>query len=122
MSGLCLSSPRPNSRASRLLLKTPRRAWRYVRGTANKEQLRQAMIHYRPFFEKLVAEPKNQEAKNMDKKPKVLFLSTGNSTRSQMAEGFLRTLAGDQFQAVSAGIEPGSLNPLAVEVMGEMGD
>ena len=57
----------------------------------------------------------------MDKKPKVLFLSTGNSTRSQMAEGFLRSLAGDQFDAVSAGIEPGILNPAAVEAMSEVG-
>jgi arsenate reductase len=57
----------------------------------------------------------------MNKKPKVLFLSTGNSTRSQMAEGFLHALAGDQFDAVSAGIEPGELNPFAVEVMKEAG-
>ena len=55
----------------------------------------------------------------MDKRPKVLFLSTGNSTRSQMAEGFLRTLAGDWFEVSSAGIEPGEINPLAVEVMKE---
>jgi arsenate reductase len=57
----------------------------------------------------------------MDKKIKVLFLSTGNSTRSQMAEGFLETLAGDQFEVKSAGIEPGELNPLGVEVMEEAG-
>ena len=57
----------------------------------------------------------------MEKKPKVLFLSTGNSTRSQMAEGFLRVIAGDQFIAASAGIEPGSLNPIAAEVMKEVG-
>jgi len=57
----------------------------------------------------------------MEKKPRVLFLSTGNSTRSQMAEGFLRVIAGDQFIAASAGIEPGSLNPIAAEVMKEVG-
>lgn len=57
----------------------------------------------------------------MEKKPKVLFLSTGNSTRSQMAEGFLRHLAGEHFVAVSAGIEPGGLNPMAVQVMKEAG-
>lgn len=53
--------------------------------------------------------------------PKVLFLCTGNSARSQMAEGYLRRAAGDRFEAMSAGIEPKGLNPLAVEVMGEIG-
>src|SRR5580693_5907858 len=57
----------------------------------------------------------------MDNKQKVLFLCTGNSARSQMAEGFLRQLAGDQVVAVSAGIEPVPVNPLAVEVMKEIG-
>lgn len=57
----------------------------------------------------------------MQKKPKVLFLSRGNATRSQMAEGFLRGIGGERFEAVSAGIEPGVLNPLAVEVMNEAG-
>lgn len=54
-------------------------------------------------------------------KAKVLFLCTGNSARSQMAEGYLRHTAGDQFEALSAGIEPKGLNPLAVEVMREIG-
>jgi len=57
----------------------------------------------------------------MDKKPKVLFLSTGNSTRSQMAEGFLRSLAGDRFEVLSAGIDPGDLNAFAVEAMKDVG-
>jgi arsenate reductase len=57
----------------------------------------------------------------MQKKPKVLLLSRGNPTRSQMAEGFLHAMAADRFIAVSAGIEPGGLNPLAIEVMGEVG-
>ena len=57
----------------------------------------------------------------MQKIPKVLFLSTGNSTRGLMAAGFLRTLAREQFQAASAGIEPGEPDPLAVEVMSEVG-
>lgn len=54
-------------------------------------------------------------------KPKVLFLCTGNSARSQMAEGYLRHILGDRFEAMSAGIEPKELNPLAVEVMGAIG-
>jgi arsenate reductase len=53
--------------------------------------------------------------------PKVLFLCTGNSARSQMAEGYLRHVAGDRFEAMSAGIEPKTLNPLAVEAMEEIG-
>ncbi len=55
-------------------------------------------------------------------KPKVLFLCTGNSARSQMAEGLLRSLAGDQFEVFSAGTEPkGSILPEVMEVMREVG-
>jgi len=54
-------------------------------------------------------------------KPKVLFLCTGNSARSQMAEGYLRQVAGDRYEVCSAGIEPKSLNPLAAEAMAEIG-
>ncbi|SRR6266404_2267406 len=54
-------------------------------------------------------------------KIKVLFLCTGNSARSQMAEGYLRHAAKDRFEAVSAGVEPKGLNPLAVEAMQEIG-
>ena len=54
-------------------------------------------------------------------KAKVLFVCVHNSARSQIAEAFLNTLAGDRFQAESAGMEPGALNPLAVEVMKEVG-
>src|SRR5579863_4014421 len=54
-------------------------------------------------------------------KPRVLFLCTGNSARSQMAEGYLRHIAGDRFDALSAGVEPKELNPLAVEAMREIG-
>jgi arsenate reductase len=54
-------------------------------------------------------------------KRKVLFLCTGNSARSQMAEAFLRQEAGEQFEALSAGIEPRGLHPLAVKVMREIG-
>ncbi|HNS14788.1 MAG TPA: arsenate reductase ArsC [Syntrophorhabdaceae bacterium] len=56
----------------------------------------------------------------MDKK-RVLFVCVHNSARSQMAEAFLNSLAGDRFEAHSAGLEPGALNPLAVEAMKEIG-
>jgi arsenate reductase len=56
----------------------------------------------------------------MDKQ-RVLFVCVHNSARSQMAEAFLNTLAGDRFEAHSAGLEPGVLNPLVVEVMKETG-
>jgi arsenate reductase (thioredoxin) len=54
-------------------------------------------------------------------KPKVLFVCIENSCRSQMAEGFLRHLAGDRFEALSAGARPTRLDPSAVEVMKEVG-
>jgi arsenate reductase len=52
---------------------------------------------------------------------RVLFLCTGNSARSQMAEAFLRKYAGDRFEAHSAGLEPKGLHPLTVKVMEEAG-
>lgn len=52
---------------------------------------------------------------------RVLFLCTGNSARSQMAEAFLRRYAGDVLEPHSAGLEPKGLNPLAVQVMKEVG-
>lgn len=52
---------------------------------------------------------------------RVLFLCTGNSARSQMAEGLLRALGGQDFEVHSAGLEPRELNPLAVEAMAEIG-
>ena len=54
-------------------------------------------------------------------KLKVLFLCTGNSCRSQMAEGWTRHLKGDVIEAYSAGIETHGLNPKAVQVMREAG-
>lgn len=57
----------------------------------------------------------------MKPKVKVLFLCTGNSCRSQMAEGWARHLKGDQLEAYSAGIETHGLNPRAVQVMAEAG-
>ena len=54
-------------------------------------------------------------------KTRVLFLCTGNSCRSQMAEGFLRHFAGDRFDVASAGTRPAVLNPGAVKAMREVG-
>jgi arsenate reductase len=56
----------------------------------------------------------------MEKK-RVLFVCVHNSARSQMAQAFLNMLAGDRFAAESAGLEAGTLNPLAVEAMAEIG-
>ncbi|NIL97083.1 MAG: arsenate reductase ArsC [Planctomycetales bacterium] len=55
------------------------------------------------------------------RKRKVLFLCTGNSCRSQMAEGWAKALLPDQLEAYSAGIEPHGMNPHAVAVMAEAG-
>ena len=54
-------------------------------------------------------------------KKRVLVLCTGNSCRSQMAEGALRHYRGDDFEAFSAGTKPSSVNPTAVKVMREIG-
>ncbi len=54
-------------------------------------------------------------------KLKVLFLCTGNSCRSQMAEGWARKLRSDQMEPFSAGVEPAGLDPRAVQVMAESG-
>ncbi len=54
-------------------------------------------------------------------KPRVLFLCTHNSARSQMAEGLLRHLAGDRFEVHSAGTEVTSVKPDAITVMAEIG-
>ncbi|GHO84097.1 arsenate reductase ArsC [Dictyobacter formicarum] len=52
-------------------------------------------------------------------KQRVLILCTGNSARSQMAEGWLRQLAGEQMDVESAGTAPSQVNPLAIQVMAE---
>lgn len=54
-------------------------------------------------------------------KQKIYFLCTGNSCRSQMAEGWAKTLLGDEWEVRSAGIEAHGLNPLAVKAMAEVG-
>ena len=57
----------------------------------------------------------------MANRKRVLFLCTGNSARSQMAEGLLRQMAGDRFDVFSAGTHPKGLHPRSVEVMKETG-
>ncbi len=54
-------------------------------------------------------------------KKQVLILCTGNSARSQMAEGLLRQLAGERMYVFSAGSKPSTVNPLAIQVMAERG-
>src|SRR5689334_10736237 len=54
-------------------------------------------------------------------KQRILFLCTHNSARSQMAEGLLRALAGDRFEALSAGTEATYVRPLAIQAMAELG-
>jgi len=71
----------------------------------------------------LVVLPRAKEVAvaNAERKPRVLFLCTGNSCRSQMAEGWARALRSDAIDAYSAGTNPHGLNPLAVRAMDEAG-
>jgi len=57
----------------------------------------------------------------MEQRRNVLFLCTHNSSRSQMAEAFLRKYAGDQFNVYSAGLEPTEIHPMTRQVMQEVG-
>ena len=57
----------------------------------------------------------------MSDRLKILFLCTGNSCRSQMAEGFARHFRGDAIEAYSAGTEPHGMNRLAIQAMAEAG-
>jgi arsenate reductase (thioredoxin) len=61
------------------------------------------------------------ERSAMTHKPKVLFFSTGDTTRSQMAEGFLREFAGDEVVGASTAVKSVEPDPLALEVMREVG-
>jgi hypothetical protein len=63
-----------------------------------------------------ISNDKSKERQRMGKKL-VLFVCVHNSARSQMAQAYLNTIAGDRFDAESAGLEAGTLNPLAVEAM-----
>ena len=57
----------------------------------------------------------------MGNRTKVIFICTGNSCRSQMAEGLLRYMAGDRFEVFSAGSHPSHLHPASIIVMAELG-
>jgi arsenate reductase (thioredoxin) len=57
----------------------------------------------------------------MDQKKRILFLCTGNSCRSQMAEAWTKSLKGDQFEAYSAGVNPKGVDPRAIKAMAEAG-
>ena len=57
----------------------------------------------------------------MTTKQRVLFLCTGNSTRSQMAEAFLRRLGGESYDCYSAGLQPKGIHPFTIQVMQEIG-
>ncbi|MDA8345387.1 MAG: arsenate reductase (thioredoxin) [Thermaerobacter sp.] len=54
-------------------------------------------------------------------KPILYFICTGNSARSQMAEGFGRVMLADRYDIMSGGLEPSTVNPLAIQVMAEVG-
>ena len=57
----------------------------------------------------------------MSRKQSVLFICTGNTARSQMAQALLEKRAGDRFEVTSAGLEPGTVNPLTVRALQEIG-
>ena len=57
----------------------------------------------------------------MSIKKKVLFICTGNACRSQIAQGLLQELAGDQFEVFSAGSHPSQVHPMSIKVMEEIG-
>lgn len=54
-------------------------------------------------------------------KPRVLFICTGNSARSQMAEAILKNIGGEHFEVFSAGLEPSMVNPLTITALKEIG-
>jgi arsenate reductase (thioredoxin) len=64
---------------------------------------------------------KIERSVKFEERPCVLILCTGNSARSQMAEGLLRSLSRDKIEVFSAGVNPSEVRPEAIEVMGEIG-
>jgi len=66
-------------------------------------------------------EEDDQKSINMNQPRRVLILCTGNSARSQMAEGILREDGGEKYEVLSAGVNPGFVRPEAILVMNEIG-
>ncbi len=91
----------------------------------NLEQLRQFYLEagraLHPGVSEAVAVPQLQSKTLLNHRVRVLFLCTHNSARSQMAEGLLRKIAGDQVEVFSAGSEPSPIHPLAIKIMSEIG-
>src|SRR5919106_6627809 len=90
----------------------------------NLEQFRQLYLQAGDSLHPAISEPLKQASSEeavTDRPIRVLFLCTHNSARSQMAEGLLRKLGGDQVEVFSAGNEPTSIHPLAIKVMSSIG-
>ena len=79
------------------------------------------LAHGKHLAEARRAREASHAAATADRRPRVLFLCTGNSCRSQMAEGWAKALLADRVEAHSAGTHPHGLNPFAVRAMAEAG-
>jgi ArsR family transcriptional regulator, arsenate/arsenite/antimonite-responsive transcriptional repressor / arsenate reductase (thioredoxin) len=91
----------------------------------NLDQFRQLYFEAGQSLHPALSEPTEQSQLQIEARTyssvRVLFLCTHNSARSQMAEGLLRKLGGDQVEVFSAGSEPTSIHPLAMKVMSDIG-
>ncbi len=108
------TNERPIREALEACIKTLRAAWD---GAATVSELFQSANE---FAARLRQGPPGEEAQ-LKQKQRVLFVCTGNSARSQMAEGLMRHLAGDRFEVASAGTHPSFVRPEAIAVMRELG-
>ncbi len=90
-----------------------------VEGT--EEEKLEAFRRTRDEIKKWIIEKFAYLSERALEKSKVIFLCTGNSARSQMAEAFLRKYAGDHFEVYSAGFDPRPIHPYAIQVMRELG-
>jgi ArsR family transcriptional regulator, arsenate/arsenite/antimonite-responsive transcriptional repressor / arsenate reductase (thioredoxin) len=82
---------------------------------------REAATMLHPAFGRFTQQTQSPQWQFPVQAPRVLFLCTGNSARSQMAEALLREISGDQVEAASAGSQPSTVHPLAIRVMAERG-